>query len=227
MPYPVARYFQALLEGWTVTDPNSRFTSVTDHSGYSSIVVSGGSASGDDIYFTKPIKDYLAGPIRGSGDDTMMVGTRSQFETQPAGEDALLCGLCDNAVPTTGGALNSQKGLRQSPTAGDWVAVNSASAGGYNESAGFTLTLPFVTGPFVIGADSRGNDTDDATLWSDAAPPVLQTIEGKFGGPVGLRAYTHFLVSVYVRGGAQTLDIRPGFFVAPSIGDLVITPRKV
>lgn len=216
--FPLARYFLPRMENWEVYDPNSRLNSVTDQDGYVDVDVSGGSASGDEIYFSTPIKDLLYGAgLRGSDLDTYYIGVRSQFHAQPAGTDILTCGWTDTPSNPPSGAF-SGKGIRHNTPAGNWNAVNHGGGGGYQQSASFSLTLPFATGHFAVHRNAVW-ESDDTTLWSDASPPGLQVLEDKFGG-LYTNTPTHLTVIVWVRGGAQTLQIKPGFFVLPSLGDI-------
>ena len=202
MTWPPPRFYQALLEDWTLTDASAIVSSTADQTDGTCDIVTNGIAG--TFYYTTPISDFFGGPIDTVGGMAFLQAfgamissannfdyVRVGFRDSTTGEQVLF------GIRTNGDVFTTAWGSGTGASAiGADITIGHVSAGG-NEIA-----------RYVYG---DGYSAAGAYLGTRAATVAVRT-------PCNI---DELVVYVSNNGAnAQTFTIEAGFYVAPSIPDI-------
>lgn len=147
-PFPRALFLQALLEGWTLTDPSGVVNTVTDGSGFTDILTT---ANAGTFYFTKALESFRDEKVDGANDVltvlplVRLLGTHDTFEP-------VIAGLSDNSDPTAGGA--KWEGLGYRYNGADYDLVRFTELGG-GAAAGASIDRSLGVLSYHLGRSER------------------------------------------------------------------------
>lgn len=216
--YPPVRFFQALLgdaSKWALTDASGVLNTRTDGVGFTDFLTT---ATIGIFYLTRPITDYLGGPI-GAG-TRIISGVSLVRHISGAGSlDEYMMGFSDNADPTAGGAKWEVGGIKSS--SGLWKPHTGDEASAASGGPSFTAADPYGFYP-MLNIAGRSESSAHAFLYDGT------TFRGTRINGLAVRAFTptHLVVRVsQLSATIQTHRIGVGFMLYPSVPDLTITAR--
>ena len=206
--FPTARFHQALLEGWTLTDGAGVVDTVTDQTDGSCDIVT--AAIIGSFTLKLPIKDFLGGLPDPDGSFTTWAYCR--MITGVAAFDYVSVGLSDDVA---GNAIFGGPRVN-----GDLFMAAFGASGASGGTACDRVVIPFV---------SHGGQNQSIAYgygYDSASPPAYVKTRGQTSA-VQAFAPSHLYVQLNNSTAiVQTLSVEVGFFVAPSVPDFLSnTPR--